>query len=135
MPLASVLLFLALLVPTQAHAEETSAKPSPIPPIWRVLFLRVDFPDAPAKRPTSDFRSPARSGLIDRLVSYYDEVSRRRFQIQPIVSDRVYRLPRRKRFYVQKPSKLLADALGPCSRRRAPTSSWSSSRARAPSRT
>lgn len=109
--LASIVPFLALLLATQAWAEPSVASPAPIPPLWRVLFLRVDFPDAAAKRPATDFRNPARSGYVDRLVSYYDEVSRRRFQIQPIVSDRVYRLPRRKRFYVQKPGKLLADAI------------------------
>jgi len=76
-----------------------------------VLFLRVDFPDVPSQRPWSDFQNPDRTGLVDRLVSYYDEVSRGRFRIDPVVSERVHRLPRRKLFYVQKPAELLAAAL------------------------
>jgi M6 family metalloprotease-like protein len=109
LPRLALFLFL-----TSGAAAETAplARPSPtIPPDWRVLFLRVDFPDVPAKRPWSDFRNPARTGLIDRLVSFYDEVSRRRFHIRPMVTERVYRLPRRKAFYVHKPGQLIEDAL------------------------
>lgn len=81
-----------------------------------MLFLRADFPDVPAKRPASDFRNPASNGLIDRLISYYDEVSLRRFQIQPIMLEGVHRLPQARRFYVQKPDHLLRDALAAASR-------------------
>jgi len=82
----------------------------------RVLFLRAAFPDQPATRPTSDFHNASRSGLIDRLVSYWDEVSARRFQIDPIVSDRVYTLPKRRGQYVSQPGIMIRDTLALASR-------------------
>lgn len=77
----------------------------------RVLFLRVAFPDQPSTRPASDFRNESHSGLIDRLVSYYDEVSSRRFHIEPTVARKVYTLPRKRAAYVSEPGLLLRDAL------------------------
>lgn len=91
------------------------AAPNPVasrvPARVRVLFLRVDFPDHRTSRPASDFRNPSRSGLIDRLVSYYDEVSLRRFHVEPLVSERVYTLPRKRAAYVSKPALMIRDAL------------------------
>lgn len=77
----------------------------------RVLFLRVAFPDQPSSRPASDFQNESRSGLIDRLVSYYDEVSSRRFHIDPIVAKKVYTLPRNRAAYVSQPGLMIRDAL------------------------
>jgi len=81
-----------------------------------VLFLRVEFPDQASSRPKDDFTNASKSGLIDRLVSYWDEVSLRRFAIQPIVSEKVYRLPRRKAAYVSRPASMIRDALVQASR-------------------
>jgi len=97
---------------TRARADASpAATASPVPARVRVLFLRVDFPDQPTSRPASDFRNPSRSGLIDRLVSYYDEVSLRRFHIVPVVSERVYTLPRKRAAYVSQPAAMLRDAI------------------------
>jgi immune inhibitor A len=82
----------------------------------RVLFLRVAFPDQPATRPASDFHNESHSGLIDRLVSYYDEVSSRRFHIEPTIASKVYTLPRKRAAYVSQPGVLLRDALELASR-------------------
>ena len=76
-----------------------------------MLFLRVAFPDQPSTRPANDFRNESHSGLIDRLVAYYDEVSSRRFHIEPIVTDKVYTLPRKRAAYVSQPGQMLHDAL------------------------
>jgi immune inhibitor A len=95
-----------------AHGVATPAPAATrVPARVRVLFLRVDFPDQPTSRPASDFRNPSHSGLIDRLVSYYDEVSSRRFSIDPIVSERVYTLPRKRAAYVSQPATMIRDAL------------------------
>jgi len=92
-------------------AVSTDAVVTRPPAQARVLFLRVAFPDQPSSRPASDFRNPSRSGLIDRLVSYYDEVSSRRFHIEPIVSEKVYTLPRKRAAYVSQPANMIRDAL------------------------
>ena len=76
----------------------------------RVLFLRADFPDEVSTRSPEDFHNDRGEGLIDRLVAYYDEVSRGRFRIEPILTDRVYRLPQPRRRYVSRPAQLIADA-------------------------
>lgn len=98
-----------------AGPSATPGKPA-TPARTRVLFLRVAFPDQPSSRPASDFRNPSRSGLIDRLVSYYDEVSSRRFHIDPIVSEKVYTLPKKRAAYVSQPGNMIRDALALASR-------------------
>ncbi len=118
---SALLLALLLPLPPGALAQQPAARaaavasPAPaatqVPARVRVLFLRVDFPDQPTSRPASDFQNPSRSGLIDRLVSYYDEVSLRRFQIDPIVSKRVYTLPKKRAAYVSQPALMIGDAL------------------------
>jgi M6 family metalloprotease-like protein len=95
-----------------ASAGERKAAPAQ----YRVLFLRVAFPDQPSSRPASDFRNESRSGLIDRLVAYYDEVSSRRFRIEPIVAQKVYTLPRKRAAYVSQPGVMIRDALALASR-------------------
>ncbi|HEY8515143.1 MAG TPA: M6 family metalloprotease domain-containing protein [Candidatus Binatia bacterium] len=94
----------------QASAAPTPRR-TPVPANARVLFLRVDFPDQPSTRPWSDFQNASRSGYIDRLVSYYDEVSSRRFHIEPIVAKKVYTLPRKRAAYVSQPGAMIRDAL------------------------
>lgn len=99
-----------LLAPADAPAEPAIAGGRP-PAAWRVLFLRTSFADVDAERPASAFHRPDGTGLVDRLVAYYAEVSHGRFRIEPFRSKRIYRLPRRRRAYLQRPRRLLADAL------------------------
>ncbi len=100
----------ALLTPSTAPAEPAIAGERP-PPVWRVLFLRTSFADVAAERPASAFHRPDGGGLVDRLVAYYAEVSHGRFRIEPFLAERIYRLPKRRRGYVQRPRQLLADAI------------------------
>ncbi|MBY0276806.1 M6 family metalloprotease domain-containing protein, partial [Candidatus Binatia bacterium] len=101
-----------------AASPAATATPAPAraPDHLRVLFLRAAFPDQPSSRPTSDFHDASRSGLIDRLVSYWDEVSARRFHIDAIVSDRVYMLPKKRAAYVSQPGNMIRDTLALASR-------------------
>lgn len=115
---------------TSSSTSATRAAPSPVatasaahtsgvaraPAKMRVLFVRADFPDQPTSRPASDFQNESRSGLIDRLVGYYDEVSSRRFRIEPIVAQKVYTLPRKRAAYVSQPGMMIRDALALASR-------------------
>ncbi|MEW6272066.1 MAG: M6 family metalloprotease domain-containing protein [Thermodesulfobacteriota bacterium] len=104
---------IALAAPRDGRPGAASApRRTPTPAQVRVLFLRVAFPDQPSSRPSSDFQNQSRSGYIDRLVSYYDEVSSRRFHIDPIVSRKVYTLPRKRAAYVSQPGVMIRDALG-----------------------
>ncbi len=97
-----------------------AASPAPAatrtPDRLRVLFLRAAFPDQPSSRPASDFHNQSRSGLIDRLVTYWDEVSARRFRIEPVISDRVYTLPKKRAQYVSQPGNMIRDTLALASR-------------------
>ena len=81
------------------------------PPRMRVLFLHVNFPDQLQTRPWSDFQNASRSGLIDRMVDYYEEVSLRRFHLDVIASDRVYTLPRKRAAYYDKTPAMVGDAM------------------------
>src|SRR5581483_8181931 len=92
-------------------ASGGSAAARRAPARLRVLFLRVAFPDRPSKRPPEDIQNASRSGLVDRLVGYYDEVSSRRFHIDASVSTRVYTLPRPRAEYVDKTEEMVRDAL------------------------
>jgi M6 family metalloprotease-like protein len=105
------LLVLATAVTAPAFAAGAIEAPSRPPGRLRVLFLRVDFPDHPSLRPWSDIQNPARSGLVDRLVDFYDEVSSRRFHIDPSVSKRIYTLPRPRAEYAGRTVRLVTDAL------------------------
>jgi len=116
--LALAVLLLALSFPPSTGASpaprqtgDTTEAAAPTPARLRVLFVRADFPDRPARRPFAEIQNPARSGLVDRLVDYYDEVSSRRFHIDASVSKRVYTLPRRRAEYAGKTADLVADAL------------------------
>lgn len=116
--LGGVVLLLAMasgVLAAEPSDGRRGATPAPArtrtPARVRVLFLRVAFPDQPSTRPWSDFQNPSRSGLVDRLVSYYDEVSSRRFHIEPIVSRQVYTLPRKRAAYVSQPGVMIRDAL------------------------
>lgn len=80
-------------------------------PRAQVLFLFVEFPDQKTTRTPTDFTNQSGSGLIDRLAAYYGEVSMGRFGIDPVLSKKVYTLPRRKRGYVSRPTAMIADAL------------------------
>jgi M6 family metalloprotease-like protein len=93
--------------PTRGASVPTAHAPARL----RVLFLRVDFPDHPASGSLAKLQNSSRSGLVDRLVDYYDEVSSRRFHIDASVSKRVYTLPRRRAEYSGKTADLVADAL------------------------
>lgn len=77
----------------------------------QVLFLRVQFPDASSNRELSDFTNEDGDGWIDRLASYWAEVSLGRFGIDPVLSSRLYTLPRRRRAYVNRPTALVEDAI------------------------
>jgi immune inhibitor A len=77
----------------------------------RVLFLHANFRDYPETRPWSDFQNESKSGLIDRMVAYFEEVSRDRFHIEVIASPKVYTLSRKRAAYVGKSSVMLAEAL------------------------
>jgi len=112
-------------VPATASAGPAAVSPAPedvnqesvrTPARARVLFLRVEFPDQPSSRPASDFRNASRSGLVDRMVSYWDEVSSGRFAIDPILSERVYTLPRKRADYVSRPGPMIRDAVALASR-------------------
>ena len=94
-----------------ARAQGTSNPAPATPPRLRVLFLHVNFPDRLQTRPWSDFQNPSRSGLIDRMVDYYDEVSLRRFHLDVIASDRVYTLPRKRAAYYDKTTVMVGDAM------------------------
>lgn len=114
--LATALALLALAAagdPAVAGVAERAPAPaaSATPARSRVLFLRVQFPDQPSTRPFSDFQNESRSGLVDRMVSYYDEVSSRRFRIEPVVSRKVYTLPKKRAAYVSQPGTMIRDAL------------------------
>lgn len=91
------------------HAPATAAHPLPKQP--RVLVLRVEFPAHEALGKKRRFTNEAGNGLVDRLVSYFDEVSRRRFHIEARVSDKVYQLPKARPKYVSRPREMLRDAL------------------------
>ncbi|MDG2307469.1 MAG: M6 family metalloprotease domain-containing protein [Candidatus Binatia bacterium] len=80
-------------------------------PRAEVLFLRVDFPGEESKLEQGDLTNESKSGLVDRLAAYYGEVSLGRFGIDPVFSEKVYRLPRRKRAYVSRPAQMIDDAL------------------------
>ncbi len=94
-----------------AAAEAEPTANAGLGPRAQVLFLRVDFPDAESTRRPEDFTNESGSGLVDRLAAYYSEVSLGRFGLAPVFSEKVYRLPRRKRAYVSKPTLMIADAL------------------------
>jgi immune inhibitor A len=83
----------------------------PLPKQTRALALRVEFPERTAVGAKRRFTNEAGNGLVDRLVSYFDEVSRRRFHIEARVSDKVYRLPKPRAAYVSRPRDMLRDAL------------------------
>jgi immune inhibitor A len=108
---------LALALAGTAAADPEADPPrTPTPARMRVLFLRVDFPDRPSSRPAADLENPSRSGLVDRLVGYYDEVSSRRFHIDAQLSTRVYTLPGRRAEYVGETARMVEDALAAASR-------------------
>jgi M6 family metalloprotease-like protein len=48
---------------------------------------------------------------VDRLAAYWAEVSLGRFHIDPVFSEKVYEMPRRKRAYVSRPTLMIDDAL------------------------
>ena len=103
--------------PIRAGATASAAPAATrTPDRLRVLFLRAAFPDQPSSRPASDFHNESRSGLIDRLVTYWDEVSARRFHIEPVISDRVYTLPKKRAQYVSQPGNMIRDTLALASR-------------------
>jgi immune inhibitor A len=111
--LAALALTAVLALPGTAPAARAGEPDAPArtPSRLRVLVLRVDFPDRPAQRPWKDIRNASRSGLVDRLVAYYDEVSSRRFHIDAQVSSRVYTLPRPRAEYAGETERMVRDAL------------------------
>lgn len=104
---------LALLatLATSSGATVAEARNGGLGPRAQVLFLFVEFPDEKTARTPTDFTNQSGSGLIDRLAAYYGEVSMGRFGIDPVMSEKVYTLPRRKRGYVSRPTAMIADAL------------------------
>jgi len=100
-----------LSVPALCGADEAAAISGGLGPHAQVLFLRVDFPDEETKRLPTDFTNESKSGLVDRLAAYYAEVSLGRFQIDPVFSEKIYRLPQRKRAYVSRPTAMIRDTL------------------------
>jgi len=107
---ATALVLLAWLAGTAAQAQQPPSNGG-LGPRAQVLFLRVQFPDEKTHRTPGDFTNERQDGLADRLVAYYAEVSRGRFHIDPVFSEKVYLLPRRKRAYVSRPTRMIADAL------------------------
>ena len=96
-------------------ADAGTAKPgAPMTPDRiRVFFLLAQFPDLPLGRPRADFTDPAgRTGLTERLVDYYAEVSSDRFLIETAVADTLVTVPGRQVSYGQRPAALIRDAFG-----------------------
>lgn len=77
----------------------------------RVLFLRADFPDAPASRPRHTLVNRTRDGLLDRFADYWAEVSRGRFRVETLLASRVYSVPRPRTQYVGHTGDLVRAAL------------------------
>lgn len=94
-----------------ALASDPSHAKNPLPPRAKALVLRVEFPDQEAPGRRRRYTNQAGAGLVDRLVLYFDEVSRGRFHIDATVSNKVYKLPKRRRKYVSRPQTMLQDAL------------------------
>jgi M6 family metalloprotease-like protein len=101
----------AFTVPLLLGCVAPAAAAHPLPKQTRALVLRVEFPEREALGAKRRFTNEAGNGLVDRLVSYFDEVSRRRFHIEARVSDKVYRLPQPRASYVSRPRDMLRDAL------------------------
>jgi len=87
----------------------------------RVLFLRVDFPDHPSARRADTLAGPARTGLLDRLVAYWTEVSSGRFHIEPMLARGVFRLPDPRRTYSGSTRRLVAAAIATATRPGSPS--------------
>ena len=83
----------------------------PLPARTRMLALRVEFPRIEAVGTLKRYTNPAGTGLVDRLSTYFDEVSLGRFQVDAVVSPHVYKLPRRRPEYKGRPREMLQDAL------------------------
>ena len=76
-----------------------------------MLVLRVEFPGIEAQGSLRRYTNPAGTGLVDRLVHYFEEASLKRFQIEPAISPRVYELPKPRPEYIGKPREMLRDAM------------------------
>lgn len=93
----------AAAVPVRGAAES--------PERMQVVFLLAQFPDLPLGRPRHYFTEPAkRSGLVERLVDYYAEVSHGHLVIEPMVAENVVTVAQPQVRYVQKPAVLIRDA-------------------------
>jgi M6 family metalloprotease-like protein len=76
-----------------------------------VVFLLASFPDLVLDQPRAYFTAPAtRSGLVERLVDYYLEVSHGRLLIEPTVARTVVTVAHPRARYVQRPSMMVRDA-------------------------
>jgi immune inhibitor A len=85
-------------------------RPAP-PDRIRIVFLLAQFPGLELTRPRADFTDPSgRTGLVERLVDYYAEVSAGRLILDPTVATDVVTLPQPQVQYVQRPDALLRDA-------------------------
>ena len=102
----------SLFFATAAVSDESASARADAPrKTSQVLFLRVGFADTPATQGTEYFRNEAGTGLVDRLGNYYAQVSGNRFAIEPVFSEKVYRLPKAKKSYESRPTEMISDAL------------------------
>ena len=76
----------------------------------QVVFLLTQFHDLEMRRPRRYFTEPeGRTGLVERLVDYYAEVSHGHLVIVPTVAGAVVTVAQPRARYIQKPSLLVRD--------------------------
>jgi immune inhibitor A len=93
------------------RSAAATRRPAPAPERLRIVVLLAQFPDLAMQQPRSHFTDSAgRTGLVERLVDYYSEMSGGAFVLEATVAGAVVTLPKPQVRYVQRPAAMVRDA-------------------------